>query len=88
MHFSENYISITIDLSKQQALGDDRKTMQQNNFIWNFDLLGNKTIFFILKEVKKTIWDFHNELEEYYWVVYKFTLIWHNMNVIWLNIRV
>ena len=47
---------IAIDLSKQQALDDDSKTMQQINFTGN--LAKQVTIFFIIEEAKETVLDF------------------------------
>ena len=49
---------IAIDLSKQQALNSDPKTIQQINFTSN--LSDNNTIlmFFIIEEAKETILDF------------------------------
>ena len=51
---------IAIDLSKQQALDPDPKSIQQINFTRNLALQGNtnKTIFFIIEEAKETILDF------------------------------
>ena len=39
-------------------LATDPKTMQQINFTGHLDRAGNKTKFFIIKEVKETILDF------------------------------
>ena len=49
---------IAIDLSKQQALHVDPRAIQQINFITNLDRAGNTTIFFIIEEAKKTVWEF------------------------------
>ena len=51
---------IAIDLSKQQALGADPKTIQQINFTGNLAQEGtaNTTKFFIIEEAKETILDF------------------------------
>ena len=46
---------IAIDLSKQQALDGDPKSVQQINFIANLDRAGNTGIFFILEEAKETV---------------------------------
>ena len=43
---------ITIDISKQQELDADPKTIQQINFTGNQDPPGNTTMFFIIKEAK------------------------------------
>ena len=50
---------IAIDLSKQQALDADPKTIQQINFTGNLAPEGNEnTVFFIIGKVKETILDF------------------------------
>ena len=49
---------IAIDLSKQQALDTNHKTIQQNNFTENSYRAGNKRIFFTLNEAKETVLDF------------------------------
>ena len=45
-------------LSKQEALDADPKAIQEINFSANLDRDGNTTIFFIIKEAKKTILHF------------------------------
>ena len=49
---------IAIELSKQQALDAEPKTIQQINFTGNLDREGNTTMFFFIEEPKKTILDF------------------------------
>ena len=49
---------IAIDLSKQQALDTDPRTIQQINFTANLDTASNTRIYFILEESKETILDF------------------------------
>ena len=49
---------IAIDLSKQQAIDDDPKTIQQINLTANLDRQGSTTKFFIIEEAKETILDF------------------------------
>ena len=49
---------IPIDLSKQQAIDADPKTIQQIIFTANLDWEGNTTKFFIIEEAKETILDF------------------------------
>ena len=49
---------IAVDLSKQQALDADPRTIQQINFTANLDRAGNTRVYFILEEVKETILDF------------------------------
>ena len=44
---------IAIDLSKQQALDDDPRAIQQINFTANLDRAGNTRIYFILEERKR-----------------------------------
>ena len=41
---------IVVDLSKQQELDADPRTIQQINFTANFDRAGNTRINFILEE--------------------------------------
>ena len=53
-YFNENYKMIAIDLSKQQALDADPRTIQQINFTANLDRAGNTTMFFIIEEAKET----------------------------------
>ena len=49
---------IALDLSKQQALDADPRAIQQINFTTNLDRTGNTTMFFIIGETKKTVFDF------------------------------
>ena len=55
---------IAIDLSKQQALDDDPKAIQQIDFKGYFsgNPVANTIIFFIIEEGKETIVDFHKKL--------------------------
>ena len=48
---------VAIDLSKQQALDDDPKALQQINFTANLDRAGNTTTYFIIEEAKETVLD-------------------------------
>ena len=57
-HLRDYYKMIAIDLSKQQALNDDSKAIQQINFTSNLDGAENTRIFFILEEAKETALDF------------------------------
>ena len=43
---------IAVDLSKQQALDVDPKSIQQINFTANLDRAGNRRFYFILEEAK------------------------------------
>ena len=49
-YFKENYKIVAKDLSKEQALDDDRKAIQQINFTANLDRARNTRIYFILEE--------------------------------------
>ena len=49
---------VAIDSSKEQALDDDPKAIQQIDFTGNLDKAGNTRIFFILEEVKETVLNF------------------------------
>ena len=51
-YFKENYKLFTIDLIKQHALDADSKAIQQINFTESLELAGGATIFFIIEEVK------------------------------------
>ena len=45
---------IAIDLSKQQVLDADPRTIQQINFMANLDTARNSTMFFITEKAKET----------------------------------
>ena len=49
---------VAIDLSKQQALDADPKTIQQIHFAGNLDRAAGATMFFFTEETKETILDF------------------------------
>ena len=49
---------IAIDLSKQQALDVDPKTIQQINFTANLDRAENTRLYFILEKAKETVFEF------------------------------
>ena len=57
-YFKKYYKMIAVDLSKQQALDADPKTIQQINFTANLDRAGNTRIYFILEEARETVLDF------------------------------
>ena len=59
---------IAIDLSKQQALNADPKTIQQINVIRNLDRAEDATIFFIIEEAKETVWDFSQGTVKVLWM--------------------
>ena len=56
--YFKKYKMIAIDLSKQQALDSDPRATQQINFTANLDRAGNTRIYFILEEVKETVFEF------------------------------
>ena len=56
--YFKKYKMIAIDLSKQQALDADPRAIQQINFTANLDRDGNTRFYFILEEVKETIFEF------------------------------
>ena len=49
---------IAVDVSKQQALDDDPKAIQQIDFTENLDRAGNTSLYFILEEAKETVFAF------------------------------
>ena len=57
-YFKKYYKLISIDLSKQQKLDADPKTIQQINFTGNLDRAESSTMFFIIEEAKETVLDF------------------------------
>ena len=57
-YINDTYKMIAKDLSKEQALDDDPRAIQQINFTANLDGAGNTRIYFILEEAKETILDF------------------------------
>ena len=57
-YFKKYYKMIVIDLSKQQGLDADPRAIQQIDFTANLDRDGNTRFYFILEEVKETIFEF------------------------------
>ena len=57
-YFKKYYKMVAIDLSKQKVLDADPKAIQQINFTTNLDRTGNTRFYFILEEVKETVFDF------------------------------
>ena len=51
---------IAIDLSKQQSLDSDPKSIQEINFASNLNREGNTRIYFILEEAKENTFEFCN----------------------------
>ena len=56
--FKKYYKMIAVDVSKQQALDDDPKAIQQIDFTENLDRAGNTSLYFILEEAKETVFAF------------------------------
>ena len=52
---------IAVDLSKEQALDAEPKSIQQINSTANLNRAGNTRIYFILDEAKETMLDFLQE---------------------------
>ena len=57
-YFKENYKMIAIDLSKQQVLDADPRSIQQISFTANLDRARNTTMLFTIEEAKETVLDF------------------------------
>ena len=72
-YFKEHYKLIAIDLSKQQALDDVPKALQQIYFTANLERTESTAMFFIIEKVKKSILDFSQETVKILWI--DFTLI-------------
>ena len=49
---------IAIDLSEQQAQDADPKAIQQIKFTANLDRTGNTRFYFILEEIRETVFEF------------------------------
>ena len=58
IYFKNYYKMIAIDLSKQQALDNDPRAIQQINFTANLDRAGNTRFYFILEKAKETVFEF------------------------------
>ena len=83
MPVSKNIKLIAIDLSKQQKLDADPKTIQQVIFTGNLDWDGNTQMFPIIEEPKETVSDF---LQKEKLKHYDFILFYYNINVKWLSV--
>ena len=57
-YFNENYKMIAIDLSKQQPLDADPRAIQQINFTANLNRDDGATIFFIIEQANKNVFEF------------------------------
>ena len=58
IYFKNYYKMAVVDLSKQQTLDIDPKATQEINFIATLDRAGNIRFYFILEEVKETVFEF------------------------------
>ena len=58
IYFKNYYKMAVVDLSKQQTLDADPKATQEINFIATLDRAGNIRFYFILEEVKETVFEF------------------------------
>ena len=58
IYFKNYYKMVAVDLSKQQEIDADPKGIQQINFMANLEGAGNTRFYFILKEPKKTVFEF------------------------------
>ena len=64
-NYFKNYCEmIAIDLSKQQALDADPKTIQQINFTANLDRIGQTAMYVVIEEAKEIILDFSQGTEK------------------------
>ena len=85
-YLKKPYRMITIDLSKQQALGANSKAIQQINFIGILNQRGGATIFFIVEEAKETILDFSQRTVRVFWIY--FALTWCQYKVTQYNLMI
>ena len=51
-YLNKHYKMLAIDLSKQQALDADPKSIQLINFTWSLEWHNGATIFFIIEDAK------------------------------------
>ena len=58
LYFKEYYKLIAIDLSKQQKLDTDPKTIQKVSSAGNLDWAGNRPMVFIIEEAKEKVFNF------------------------------
>ena len=73
--FEENYKMIAVDLSKQQALDEDPRAIQQINFTANLDRAG---MFFIIEKAKENVFEFFTKNRKSF-VSTKYSLIFINI---------
>ena len=64
--FRKYYKLIAMNLSKQQKLDPGPKAIQQINFTRNLTKAEGATMFFVVKEVKETVFDFLKEQLKHY----------------------
>ena len=74
-YFKKYYKVPTIDLSKQQKLDVDPKSIQQINSTGNLDRAGNTQMFSIFEKVKGKVLDFSKETVKVLWFCFKTVLI-------------
>ena len=74
-YFKKYYKLIAIDLSKQQKLDADRKTIQQINFTWNLGRAEDSAMFFNIEEAKETVLDFPKGTIKVLWFYFCFNII-------------
>ena len=58
------YKMIAMDICKQQALDLNPKAIQQIKFTGSLDRAGNTTMFFVIEEMKETIFGFFSRNRE------------------------
>ena len=73
LYFKQHYNLIAIDLSKQEKLDPNRKSIRQNNFTKNIEI--NATIFFINEEAKELVLDFWKGTVKKLWFYFCFNII-------------
>ena len=74
-YFKKYYKVPTIDLSKQQKLDVDPKSIQQINSTGNLDRASNTQMFSIFEKVKEKVLDFSKETVKVLWFCFKTVLI-------------
>ena len=74
-YFKKYYKLLATDLSKQQKLDADPKTIQQINFTGNLDRAESSTMFFIIEEAKETVLDFSKGTVKVLWFYFRFNII-------------
>ena len=58
IYFKKYYKMIAVDLSKQHALDADPEAIQKINFTKNLKRAGNTRFYFIIQDVKETVFEF------------------------------